>query len=45
MSPEADDPIYEKTRLFYLSLGFLPLEDFPDLWGEDTPCFQLIKKI
>ena len=45
LSPTAKDPNYEKTRLFYLALGFLPLEDFPDFWGDDTPCLQMIKSV
>ena len=34
---------YKKTRLFYQSLGFKPLEVFPLLWDEDNPCLFLIK--
>lgn len=36
---------YEKTRLFYLSMGFLPLEVFPLLWGKENPCLFLAKHI
>ena len=36
---------YEKTRLFYLSLGFKPVEVFPTLWDEDNPCLVMIKSI
>lgn len=36
---------YEKTRLFYLSMGFKPLEVFPDLWDEDNPCLLMVKRI
>jgi len=36
---------YEKTRLFYLSLGFKPVEVFPTLWDEDNPCLVMIKCI
>ncbi|EKD81388.1 MAG: hypothetical protein ACD_39C01832G0006 [uncultured bacterium] len=38
-------PEYEKTRSFYLSLGFRPLEIIPAFWGEGSPCLQMIKKI
>jgi N-acetylglutamate synthase-like GNAT family acetyltransferase len=34
---------YNKTRLFYLSQGFKPLEVFPLLWGEDNPCLFMAK--
>lgn len=36
---------YERTRLFYLSMGFKPLEVFPLLWDKDNPCLFLIKHI
>jgi len=34
---------YEKTRLFYLSAGFRPLEVFPLLWDADNPCLFMAK--
>ncbi len=36
---------YEKTRLFYQSLGFKPLEVFPLLWDENNPCLLMVKCI
>jgi ribosomal protein S18 acetylase RimI-like enzyme len=36
---------YRKTRAFYLAMGFTLLEEFPDLWGEHNPCWQLIKTL
>jgi len=36
---------YEKTRQFYLSVGFKPLEVFPLLWDKDNPCLFMIKHI
>jgi hypothetical protein len=36
---------YEKTRKFYLSVGFLPLEVFPLLWDENNPCLFMAKSI
>lgn len=39
------DEGYEKTRLFYLSAGFKPLEVFPLLWDESNPCLFLAKHI
>jgi ribosomal protein S18 acetylase RimI-like enzyme len=32
---------YRKTRLFYQSVGFFPLEVFPDLWGPGNPCLMM----
>jgi GNAT superfamily N-acetyltransferase len=36
---------YEKTRLFYQSVGFRPLEVFPLLWDKDNPCLFMAKCI
>ncbi len=36
---------YDSTRHFYLAYGFVPIETFPTLWGEDNPCLLLIKKL
>lgn len=29
---------YDRTNLFYKSLGFREFEVFPTLWGEENPC-------
>jgi len=36
---------YERTRKFYLSLGFVPLEEFKTIWGKENPCLLLLKSI
>ena len=36
---------YNKTRLFYLSQDFRPLEVFPLLWDKDNPCLFMAKYI
>ena len=36
---------YEKTRMFYFSVGFRPLEVFPVYWDENNPCLFMVKKI
>ena len=36
---------YAETRAFYRSLGFQPLEVFPELWAAGNPCLQLIKHL
>jgi GNAT superfamily N-acetyltransferase len=36
---------YEKTRQFYLALGFKPLEVFPLYWDKDNPCLFMVKSI
>ncbi|MCL2821479.1 MAG: GNAT family N-acetyltransferase [Oscillospiraceae bacterium] len=42
-SRECDN--YNKTRQFYLSSGFKPLEVFPLLWDENNPCLFMAKHI
>ncbi|MCR3905687.1 MAG: GNAT family N-acetyltransferase [Tenericutes bacterium] len=39
------DANYAKTRDFYLSMGFIPVETFKELWGTDNPCLLLIKTL
>ncbi len=36
---------YMKTRLFYKSVGFLPLDVLENEWGKDNPCLIMIKKL
>lgn len=36
---------YDKTRLFYVSMGFKPLEVFKTLWDENNPCLFMAKYI
>ena len=45
LSPAHPDKNYAKTRAFYGAMGFRPLEEFPDLWGEQNPCLQMIKAL
>lgn len=43
LSPSRDYRPYEKTRAFYESMGFVPLQEFKTLWGAHNPCLQMIK--
>ena len=45
LSESRDNEHYERTRRFYLALGFTPLEEFPHLWDEGNPCLQLVKTL
>lgn len=45
LSPAHPDGNYAKTRQFYLAMGFRPLEEFPNLWGEGNPCLQMVKQV
>ena len=40
-----EDAYYARTRKFYESVGFKPLEVFPTLWGEANPCLFLVKTV
>jgi ribosomal protein S18 acetylase RimI-like enzyme len=43
--PSQPDEHYERTRAFYMAVGFRPLEEFPDLWDKDNPCLVMVKKL
>ncbi len=45
LAESAGDVNYEKTRHFYSAQGFIGLEEFTELWGEDTPCLIMIKAL
>ncbi|PKO19124.1 MAG: hypothetical protein CVU39_00810 [Chloroflexi bacterium HGW-Chloroflexi-10] len=45
LSARHPDPFYAKTRQFYLAMGFIPLQEIPELWGADNPCLQMVKAI
>jgi len=36
------DPGYARTRMFYSSMGFLPLES-NQMWGEENPCLIMVQ--
>jgi len=42
--PARPDAGYERTRLFYASAGFRPLEEIHGFWGE-LPCLIMIKSL
>lgn len=45
LSDSHPDINYQKTRKFYLSNNFRPLEEMKTLWGEYNPCLIMIKKL
>lgn len=45
LSDSHPDKNYEKTRGFYFSNGFRPIEEMKKLWGEGSPCLVMIKKL
>jgi ribosomal protein S18 acetylase RimI-like enzyme len=45
LSDKHPDEGYRKTRAFYAAMGFVLLEEFPDLWSAANPCWQLIRAL
>lgn len=45
LSAAHPDANYARTREFYRAVGFRPLEEFPELWGPENPCLQMIKSV
>jgi len=45
LAPSHPDLNYAKTRAFYLAVGFRPLEELTELWGEQNPCLLMIKRL
>lgn len=45
LGPSRPDAGYERTRQFYLALGFRPLEETTAIWGPDNPCLIMIKRL
>lgn len=44
LGPSRPDANYARTRAFYFGLGFVPLEEFPDLWP-GNPCLILVRSL
>ncbi|WML45436.1 GNAT family N-acetyltransferase [Neobacillus sp. PS3-40] len=34
---------YKNTRQFYTKVGFFPLEEIKEIWGEENPCLIMVK--
>lgn len=45
LGPSRPDPGYDSTRRFYESVGFIPLEEFTELWGPENPCLFLVMEL
>ena len=45
LGPSHPDEGYAKTRAFYISVGFRPLEEFDRIWDEQNPCLIMIRKL
>ena len=42
IAPSKSDSNYAATRRFCEVAGFVPIEEFPDLWSEDNPCLLML---
>jgi GNAT superfamily N-acetyltransferase len=45
LGPSDPDVCYAKTRAFYAAVGFRPLEEIKQIWGEENPCLIMVKKL
>lgn len=45
LSASHPDKGYAKTRKFYEAVGFVPLEEFKELWGNENPCLFMVKTL
>jgi ribosomal protein S18 acetylase RimI-like enzyme len=43
--PSGTSAEYERTRAFYASVGYVPLEERTDIWGPGNPCLISVKPI
>jgi ribosomal protein S18 acetylase RimI-like enzyme len=45
LGESSDYEFYRRTREFYRSIGFYPLEEFKEIWDEDNPCLIMVKSL
>jgi len=45
LGPSYPDEGYARTRWFYESRGFVPLEEIHGLWETDNPCLLMVKRL
>ena len=45
LAPSDPDPNYAATRAFYAAVGFLPLEELPQVWGPENPCLIMVRAL
>ena len=43
LAPSDPDLSYAATRAFYEAVGFLPLEELPQVWGAENPCLLMVR--
>ena len=45
LGESSDYEFYKRTREFYRSVGFYPLEEIKEIWDEDNPCLIMIMSL
>ncbi len=45
LGPSQPDEGYARTRHFYETCGFQPLEETTEIWGEANPCLIMVKSL
>ncbi len=45
LGESVDYEYYERTREFYRKVGFYPLEELKEIWGEENPCLIMVKSL
>ena len=45
LGPSARSSHYARTRHFYETHGFRPLEETTEIWGEENPCLIMVKHL
>jgi len=45
LDESAEYEYYDRTRKFYLAMGFKPLQVFPLHWDADNPCLLMVKLV
>ena len=45
LAPSDPDPGYAATRAFYAAVGFLALEELPQVWGPQNPCLLMVRAL
>ena len=45
LGPSHPNEGYARTRLFYESVGFVPIEETTAFWGPSNPCLVMVKSL
>lgn len=45
LGESSDYEYYRRTRDFYKSVGFYPLDEIKEIWNEKNPCLIMVKNI